>query len=312
MRGSGWADGWGPGGRGKSIGVALIIGLAAGCKGGGGGSDCRTGMIPVPAGDFVMGCADAGVCGEDEAPVRRVAVPAFEVDSCEVTVAQYAACVQAGACTAPSSYSPQCNYGAADRASHPVNCVTHDQARAFCAWAGKRLCTEAEWEKAARGGCERYGDCDKDSPLWPWGAEEPSCGRAVYAPCSCRGTCEAGTRPDGASPYGALDMAGNVWEWVADTYHETYDGAPGDGSAWEGGKGRVFRGGSFLSPAGALRVTNRSFLDPADNTDALGFRCCRTPTTPGPAPHAFADVTGDLPPDPGQDTPGGPAGSDSE
>ncbi len=303
MRGSGWM-------------VALIVCLAAGCKGGGSASECRTEMIPIPAGDFVMGCADAEVCGEDEVPVHRVAVPAFEVDSCEVTVAQYAGCVQAGGCTAPASYSPQCNYGVTDRESHPVNCVTHDQARAFCAWAGKRLCTEAEWEKAARGGCERYQDCEKDSPLWPWGAEwgaeGPSCGRAVYASCSCRGTCEAGTRPDGASPYGVLDMAGNVWEWVADTYHETYDAAPADGSAWEGGKERVFRGGSFLSPKGALRATNRSSMDPAQYTDAVGFRCCRTPGAPGPAPDAVADAPGDLAPEPGQDTPPQPASTDSQ
>lgn len=291
MRGSGWI-------------VALTVGLAAGCKGGGGGSECRTEMIPIPAGDFVMGCADAEVCGEDEAPVHRVAVPAFEVDSCEVTVAQFAGCVQAGACTAPSTYSPQCNYGVADRESHPANCVTHDQARAFCAWAGKRLCTEAEWEKAARGGCERYGDCEKDSPRWPWGGEEPSCGRAAYGPCSCRGTCEVGTHPEGASPYGVLDMAGNVWEWVADAYHGNYDGAPADGSAWEGAKDRVFRGGSFLSPAGALRVTNRSFMDPADHTDALGFRCCRTPGSGIPATDAANDSSDDPSSGPGQDIQG--------
>lgn len=304
MRGTGWVNRWGTGWRGRPIVMALVAGLGTACKGGGDGSQCRTEMIPIPASEFVMGCADPEVCGDDESPARRVSVPAFEVDSCEVTVAQYGECVRAGACTAPSFYSPQCN--AADREGHPVNCVTHDQARAFCAWAGKRLCTEAEWEKAARGGCERYADCEKESPPWPWGAEEPSCGRAVYGPCSCRGTCEVGTRPDGASPYGVLDMAGNVWEWVADTYHETYDGAPGNGSAWEGGKDRVFRGGSFLSLAGALRVTNRSFMDPGDRTDALGFRCCRTPGAPGPGPDALADVTGDLAPDPGQDMPGEP------
>ncbi len=276
-----WLGQWAP------VGVALAIA----CKGGGAASECSGGMVLVPGGDFVMGCADEKVCGKDEAPPHRVSVPAFEIDSCEVTVGQYAGCVQAGACSEPSSYSPQCNFGRPGRENHPVNCVTHDQARAFCAWAGKRLCSEAEWEKAARGGCDLYQDCEKDSPLWPWGATGPSCSRAVYAPCSCRGTCEVGTRPDGASPYGVLDLAGNVWEWVADTYHETYEGAPADGSAWEGGQDRVFRGGSFLSPEDALRVTNRSFMNPLDHTDALGVRCCRTVGATAPVQDAVEDLS---------------------
>jgi len=287
-------------------GGPFVLG-AAGCRGGGGGSACRPEMVRVPAGAFYMGCDDPETCQADEAPAHLVTVPEFEVDSCEVTVAQYGACVQAGACAEPSTYSPQCNFRKEDRENHPVNCVTYDQAQAYCAWAGKRLCTEAEWEKAARGGCELYQDCAKETRRFPWGDEEPACARAVYGPCSCRGTCEAGVRASGASPYGVLDLAGNVWEWVADTYHPTYDQAPADGGAWSGGQDRVYRGGSFLSPATALRASNRTFMKPDENTDALGFRCCRTPA---PASGPGSDATADDGPDTRLDHEGPGATSD--
>lgn len=277
----------------------LIMTWLAACKHNAQSSHCQQAPIRIPAGDFYMGCDNEDLCSADEAPAHRVAVPAFEIDSCEVTVEQYEQCVKAGVCSAPQNYSPQCNYGISDRKSHPINCVTAEQAQTYCQYVGMRLCTEAEWEKAARGGCELYQDCLAETPLYPWGSGPPTCDKAVFAQCSARHTLPVGTRPAGASPYGVLDMAGNVWEWVADTYHGSYDGAPTDGTAWLGGTERVFRGASFLSPAQALRATNRSHMAPNLATDALGFRCCRA--TP-PSPQQDAWLLSDEA-NPGEDSP---------
>lgn len=268
--------------------VALVL-QAAGCGSSSTPSACVEGaMVQVPAGLFRMGCnetvdptcegADCPVltCQSDEFPYREVSQPAFEIDKCEVTVSAYRACVEAKVCSEPSTYSGDCNWGIEGRDQHPINCMDWNHAEAFCAWAGKRLCTETEWEKAARGGCELYTDCENDSPGYPWLDQEPSCDMAVYLGCNCKlGTCEVGTHTAGASPYGVLDMAGNVWEWIQDTYHPDYDGAPDDGTAWEGGTNRMYRGGSWISPETGLRVSNRVEYKPDGLTDALGFRCCK-------------------------------------
>lgn len=233
------------------------------------------GMVEVPAGAFEMGCNDAVDvdCGSEEYPYHTVDVPGFWIDKLEVTTAQYAACTDAGGCSEaePGNAWSSCNLGIDGREDHPINCVTWYQAVEYCAWAGKRLPTEAEWEKAARG---------TDGRIYPWGNDEPTCDHAVisWAGCPQRTSTEpVGSKPLGASPYGAQDMAGNVWEWVEDWYHETYDGAPTDGSAWVTPEGteKVVRGGSwsyyFLS--NDLRTSHRRTDIPQDWNGHVGIRC---------------------------------------
>jgi formylglycine-generating enzyme required for sulfatase activity len=196
------------------------------------------GMVYIPAGEFIMG-SDEG--DSDERPVHTVYLDAFHIDRTEVANAQYQACVEAGACDAPSNttYYDNSNY-----AQHPVVHVSWDDADAYCRWAGKRLPTEAEWEKAARG---------TDGRRYPWGNSEPDCNKANYNDCVGL-TTEVGSYPAGASLYGVLDMAGNVWEWVADWYDPGYysqsptRNPPGPDS----GELRVLRGGSWYrsTPSG--------------------------------------------------------------
>ncbi len=233
------------------------------------------GMVEVPGGGFLMGCNDAvdDLCLDDEFPYHTVDVSTFWIDEFEVTADEYMACTDASGCSVAETGNAwnNCNLGIVDREDHPINCVTWYQAVDYCAWVGKRLPTEAEWEKAARG---------TDGRMYPWGNETPTCDHAViaWAGCSFQSSTEpVGSRPLGASPYGAQDMAGNVWEWVEDWYHETYDGAPTDGSAWVVPEDtrRVVRGGSwneyYLS--NDLRTSHRRSDMPEHNNAHLGFRC---------------------------------------
>ena len=175
----------------------------------------------------------------------------FSIDRTEVTTAAYDACVRSGKCTQPDT-GDNCNWGKESRASHPINCVDWNQATAYCAAAGKRLPTEQEWEHAASG---------TDGRLYPWGNEEPSNQACWNRLESMAGTCPVGAFPAGASPYGALDMAGNVWEWTSSNY---------DANA------RVIRGGSvFNVVASLLRAAFRYWNDPAYRDIDLGFRCAR-------------------------------------
>jgi formylglycine-generating enzyme required for sulfatase activity len=236
---------------------------------------CPQDMVLVAAGAFTQG---AQGYAEDEAPPRQVTLSRYCIDRTEVTVAQYAACVEGGGCQAPvEAYSDDedCNMGAPQRQQHPINCVSMRQAAAYCQWAGRRLPTEAEWEKAARG---------TDGRTWPWGdSPSPSCQLAVMSEdgqslgCGAGTTAPVGSKPDGASPYGALDMAGNVWEWTADGYEEDYySHAPNtDPAGPDEDTYFVRRGGGWYYTAQDLRTTARLSDRDTFADDDLGFRCAR-------------------------------------
>jgi formylglycine-generating enzyme required for sulfatase activity len=230
-------------------------------------------MVYVPAGEFTMG-SDEG--GSDEQPVHTVYQDAFWIDKYEVTNAQYRACVEAGACDEPSDIA---YYAANYYAQHPVVYVRWPQAEAYCQWAGKRLPTEAEWEKAARGTDGRtypWGNtfdgsklnfCDKNCSFF-WNDASVDDGYAFTAP--------VGSYPAGVSPYGALDMAGNVWEWVADWYDPGYYSQSSGRNPHGPGSGveRVLRGGSWSSTAPYVRGATRHWAYSV-HPDFVGFRCAR-------------------------------------
>jgi len=243
-------------------------------------------MVFIPKGHFFMG-SDRGE--SDEVPVRRVYVKAFEIDKYEVTVAQFRKCVDAGVCKVPEglkgilhSYEANlCNWGVTNRDNHPINCMRWKEADAYCRWTGKRLPTEAEWEKAARG---------SDARRFPWGNEQANCDRAVVDDggdgCGRESTWPVGSKPQGASPYGVMDMSGNVWEWVADWYdHGYYKKAPAvdpyndQEVSWLPGRkpGKVLRGGSWADQTAIIhRGANRLEYDPDTFPDyTVGFRCAR-------------------------------------
>ena len=225
-----------------------------------------TKLLVVPAGDFIQGCNTAldRDCRLDEKPARTVYLDTFEIDETEVTQAQYYACVFVGACRAPVCWDP-CNRG-----NHPVGCVNHDDAAAYCAWVSKRLPTEAEWEKAARG---------TDGLLYPWGNTALACNRGNIAGCKEKNdTVPVGSYPDGASPYGVLDMVGNVVEFVADFYDADYYGSgPPDinPKGPESGTDFVGRGGSAWSLPTYQRASGRDNYENGYFKWGLGFRCAR-------------------------------------
>ncbi len=242
-------------------------------------------MVFVDAGPFWMGCHDASVgwCEPTEYPYHEVNVPAFFIDVFEVTVAQYRECVVAAVCSEPGSPPAEANWGVPGKDQHPVWALSWVQADQYCSWAGKRLCTEAEWEKAARG---------TDGRFYPWGNRDPSCELAVMAVesagvvlsdgCGTGSTFEVGSLPAGQSPYGVMDMAGNVNEHVEDGFHDTYLGAPSDGSAWEPGPAsvngtvRVYRGGDIRDVGAGVSVPMR--YGAYENLPcAAGARCCKSP-----------------------------------
>jgi formylglycine-generating enzyme required for sulfatase activity len=248
-------------------------------------------LVYVPAGDFLMGStqdeADAArkKCGSNcekkwfdaEVPQHKVYLDAFWIDQTEVTNAMYAQCVADGECEPPQktrSHTRPSYYDDNLYADYPVIYVDWNQAGGYCKWASGRLPTEAEWEKAARG---------TDGRTYPWGEKDPDCNLANYKGKNngkdfCVGDTQAmGSYPQGASIYGTLDMAGNVWEWVADRYSDNYYASspsenpqgPADGLV------RVLRGGSWNYDTRFLPLAKREGGYPGIRLNYLGFRCAR-------------------------------------
>jgi serine/threonine protein kinase/formylglycine-generating enzyme required for sulfatase activity len=247
---------------------------------------CPKGMRDVAAARYKM--------GDDDNAQREVDVPDLCVDTTEVTVDEYGACVEGGACGAPKAeatwanithedrqrFSPYCNWAKPERFEHPMNCVTLDEARAFCAWGRKRLPTEAEWERVARG---------DDRRAYPWGAEAPSASRVNACDVACAvkrsagstlaspitfddtfpSTSPVGALPEGANTFGLFDLAGNVAEWTDSPFCPI--ATPKCESSTQ-----VIRGGSWMSDVVfALRVTARDKIAPLTRTPDVGFRCVR-------------------------------------
>lgn len=257
LRGSSWGLRW-------SALAALSLG---GCEGLANAA-AAAGEVFVPAGEFVYGDSQGE---EDERPTRRMVLPAFWIDRTEVTAAAYAACVAARTCRVAAS--------PAQNGRLPVVGIGFHDAAAYCAFVGKRLPTEFEWEKAARG---------SDARVYPWG-NELSCERGNFGNFAGDGRCAedgapgrpvpVGSFPSGASPYGVLDMAGNVAEWVEGRAGATAARILGISE----GDLRVLRGGGCCSILGLPRASNRMAL-PAGYRDVdIGFRCARTHGSQGPA-----------------------------
>ncbi len=237
--------------------------------------DLTDAMVPVPPGSFQMGCADEDtLCSADEYPLHTITLSPYHIDATEVTVLRYSECVDAGGCPIPNTDVSTCLWGKPGMENHPINCVPWGHADAYCDWAGKRLCTEAEWEKAARG--------SNDQRMYPWGDLLASCALAVMKDgtnfgCGLGGASNVGSIFEALSPLGCLDMAGNTAEWVADYYSSAFYVAspPKDPKGPAVSTFKVYRGGSFESPAADVRVSKRAFLQAEANLPALGFRCCQ-------------------------------------
>jgi serine/threonine-protein kinase len=222
-------------------------------------------LLYVPAGEFRMGGNDGHA---DEKPQHNVYLDNFWIDKTEVTNAMYARCVQEAKCNRPEHTT---HYDESTYANHPVVYVSWDDAYAYCSWANRRLPTEAEWEKAARGA---------DNRSYPWGNVVPKPDLLNYD-SKVGNTTEVGSFETGKSFYGAYDMAGNVWEWVNDWYQPAYyrispsSNPPGSDAGSSSSK--VLRGGSWVNTDDLVRSSARLAIDPANASFSIGFRCSQSP-----------------------------------
>ncbi len=229
-------------------------------------------MRLVPAGEFTMGSNDIFYIVSNTKPVHRVYVDAFYMDTFEVTTSRYAKFMGATGQEQPRYWSTVRLVSDGDK---PVMGVTWHDADAYCRHYGKRLPTEVEWEKAARG---------TDGRTYPWGNEDSSSRLANYGK-SFMGVINVynqrltpvGRYESGKSPYGMHDLAGNVWEWVADWYDKDYYRSSPDRNPKgpSSGQFRVLRGGSWVNTPSDLRSATRFWDDPPSRLSVIGFRCAQ-------------------------------------
>jgi formylglycine-generating enzyme required for sulfatase activity len=245
-------------------------------------------MVYIPAGKFLMGSDDGEA---EEGPAHEVYLDAYWIDQAEITNGMYALCAEAGSCQPPKetgSYTRASYYDDVKFADYPVIFVDWGMANAYCQWAGARLPTEAEWEKAARG---------ESALIYPWGKDwdvesrkrlnfadknNPEMASDLSADDGYRDTAPVGSYPAGKSPYGIYDLAGNVWEWVADWYAPFYyrdsplNNPPGPTGPTEEVSMRALRGGAWVAAnPDVFHTYNRNGLELSDFSSSVGFRCAR-------------------------------------
>lgn len=241
-------------------------------------------MVNIPAGSFTMGCSKGDkLCGVDEKPSTKVAVPAFLIDAKEVTVAEYRACVAAGKCKAPKTHSRNqyCNYDAPKRDTHPVNCIDWADAQAYCTTQGKRLPREAEWEKAARAATATPYSWGKTASCRETIANDGKTTGSVKGEldgCGEDRTWSVASRAPNA--WGLYDMLGNAGEWVANHYapDALAHYAKGVLDYPAAGDERVVRGGSWDEKLKNIRASFRNSKPPVSGDvvyGSIGFRCAR-------------------------------------
>ena len=232
-------------------------------------------MAYIPIGAYKMGSEEEN----DEQPIHTVYIDAFWMDQTEVTNGQYITCVQDGFCDPPdsaASYGRDSYYGDVAYNDYPVVYVSWQDALDYCAWSGRRMPTEAEWEKAARGGLvEKMYSWGDESPICEVGAEN---GANFRYSENCYDTKKVGSF--GANGYGLYDMIGNVWEWTADWYGSSYYNVSptNDPSGPETGDTRVFRGGAWNFDVSFMRVAKRNQGNPNNSWYYVGFRCAQYAT----------------------------------
>ena len=223
---------------------------------------------------FLMGSEDKNAVS-DEKPSHWAEVRTFWMDRFEVTVADYQRCIDAGACSTDvrkATEDERCSYGGASMEQHPMNCVSWENARTYCSWAGKRLPSEAEWERAAGGAQGRP---------YVWGAGRPSCELTCRKEkddgCDTGKSCVVGSKPSDLSVFGIADMGGNVGEWLDDWYDSAYYRlAPRlNPTGPDKGDRKVLRGGDFSDQFDPFRLVARDRLEPKLRSGVVGFRCAR-------------------------------------